>query len=162
MENQNQNRAEKTNMEKICNTLSLEMYQLFDACGKHDGAYLEGGPYFFTERGVCKGNGKPAQGVLEALAGGSLDIEPMGYYKHRHIGRIDLEKLQGKKVRAEIASAKSKEASKILYAVSTIGGQGTIWEVGFDDICDEMGSRQFAGLAEAVEFYNGREPVQNA
>lgn len=57
MENQNQNRAVKTNMEKICNTLSLEMYQLFDACGKHDGAYLEGGPYFFTERGSVKGMG---------------------------------------------------------------------------------------------------------
>lgn len=160
MENQNQNTVSKTNMEKICNTLGLEMYQLFDAWTEPGGTYLKDSPYFFTERGVCRGNGKPAQGVLEALAAGKVGIEPLGYYKYRHMGRIDLEKLRGQKVRAEIASDKSKEAHKTLYAVSTIGGQGTTWEVEFDDMY-ETGSRQFAGLAEAVEFYNGKELVQD-
>lgn len=164
MENQNQNGCTKTNIEKICNALGLEMYQLFNLsakCATPDNIDLEDGPYFFTECGICKGDGEPAQGILGLLAAGGADIKPLGYYKHRHIARIGLEKLQGKKVRAEIASAKAGGAEKALYAVSTIGGQGTAWQVVFVDEDDNMGSKQFADLAEAVKFYNEQGPIWN-
>ena len=144
----------KTRMQKICNALGLEMHQLFIVTDEN-GLFSEpGGLYFFTEHGICRDNGEPAQGLLETLAAGEMDIEPLDDY--RHADRVDAESLTGREIKAKIMTAEADGLKKELYAVSTIGEQGAAWETWeikmYYDGC--IYSVQSAGLTEAVEVYN--------
>lgn len=153
--------GQKTHMEEVCHALGLNMYQLFDAWAE-DGTYIEGSPYFFTERGICKGDGEPVTGMLETLAAGRAEAEPLEDYRYRHMDEVGLDGLLGRKIGTKIASIEYDGAEKMLCAISAIGSQDTDWVVKlyYDGHIERI---YCASLAEAVDVYNGcGRPVWDA
>lgn len=157
-----QDKTPKTRMEKVCNALGLEIYQLFNVSSSIDkpcSPYVKDNPYFFTEYGACNGAGEFAPEVLAALADGSLDIEPLEDYRYKHIEAVSLERLQGRKIKVEVASMGYAGKEKALYAVAAIGEPGISWRVETYEGGTRTGHKDYAELAQAVDSYN-REKIR--
>lgn len=158
---ENQNVKTKTRMEMVCNMLGLKMHQLFTVSNKDSTHSAPGGPYFFTERGVCRDNGEPAQGMLEALVAGRMEAKPLEGYQYQHADTVDAENLLGQEIKTEVASLEDGQRSKALYAVATIGRQGITWrvDVSEEEMCVRQRCTEFTDFAQAVRFYNNRKLV---
>lgn len=158
---ENQNGKTKTRMEIVCDMLGLRVHQLFTVSDKDSAHGAPGGLYFFTERGVCRGNGEPAQGMLEALVAGQMDAKPLEGYRYQHADTVDAESLLGQEIKTEVASLEDGQRSKALYAVATIGRQGITWrvEVSEEEMCMRRRRTEFTDFAQAVRFYNNRKLV---
>lgn len=156
-----QSKTPKTRMEKICNMLGLKMHQLFTVSNKDSPHSAPVGPYFFTERGVCRDNGEPAQGMLDNLVAGRMEAKPLEEYRYQHADTVDAENLLGQEIKTEVASLEDGQRKKALYAVATIGRQGITWrvEVSEEEMCMRQRRTEFTDFAQAVKFYNRRKLV---
>lgn len=141
--------------------LGLKMHQLFTVSNKDSTHSVPGGPYFFTEGGICRDNGAPAQGMLDNLVAGWMDAKPLEGYRYQHADMVDAENLLGQEIKTEIASLEDGQRSKALYAVAAIGKQGISWrvEVSEDGMCVRQRRTEFTDFSQAVKFYNRRKLV---
>lgn len=141
--------------------LGLKMHQLFTVSNKGSTHSAPGGLYFFTERGVCRGNGEPAQGMLDNLVAGRMEAKPLEGYRYQCADTVDAESLLGQEIKTEVASLEDGQRSKALYAVAAIGKQGISWrvEVSEEGMCMRRRRTEFTDFAQAVKFYNRRKLV---
>lgn len=157
-----QDETQKTRMEKACGLLGLKMHQLFNISNRNgiQTGYTEGGPYFFTECGICGEDGELKHGLLESLLMGGMDAEPLDGYRYKHADTVDASKILGRKVKTEVASLEAIKRSKALYAVTAAGEQGTMWRVELREEGKHPRCTEFTDLAQAAEFYNSEKLVR--